>query len=419
MAYTRSYYLGFVYGVPFGFSAVVLLLMTLINKRVNWLLLRSILGVDLDDEKKKKGKREHSANPASNSSQQQQGRNNSSQQQQGKANASQQQQPDTLKSYLFIDFKGETKEDSARLTVIQRFFSDLLVSAILGIFVTIIFNSLILSSESVKNSDPCPDYDASCFGNDGTQDVGPFSCEKGNTTSFTINSNTWWCVGWVYQARSAKDVLDTLGTCGGLLGLVSSIVPIVYYLSYHKNCCCPFSLTWIVPLLAPAALAFLVWYSRPLGPSVLAIITLVVVIGMVFVGWVWAAERSCRCSEKCSQQRGGESCCDKTPLLSWVVSILSRPSKSYPWCCSCCSSCSSEISIFYKCCHSNFPCCNKCLDCCCANEADKFKEGIPKKEDRSPSPSPPSSAHTVIQFQPQSSAKQPRLTKNEYPKTAW
>ena len=398
MAYTRSYYTGFVYGVPLGMSLLVLVLMTLINKRVNWLLLRSILGVELDDETKKtsktRDKRVPSANLTSNSPQP----------------PGEQNKPDPLKNYLFIDFKEETKEDSARLTVLQRIVSDVLVSAILGVFVTIIFNGLVLASEGLKNNDPCPDFDASCFGNDGTQDVGPFDCKKGNTTSFSANSNSWWCVGWIYQDASAKDVLDTLGTCGGLLGLVSSIVPIVYYLSYHKKCCCPFSLTWIMPLLTPAALGFLFWYSRPLGPSVLAIMALSVVIGMVFVGWVWAAERSCRGSKTCLQ-RFSKCCCCKIPCLARLFSILGRSSKFYPWCCSCCSCCTSETSVFYRCCHSNFPCCNKCLDCCCENEAEKFR-----KEKGPASPRPVS---TVIQGQPQPSTKQPRSTANAYPKTSW
>ena len=394
MAHSRAYFLGFVYGVPLGFSLTILLLMTVINKRLNWRLLRSVLGVDLDDEKKKKKPNEESR-PALSA--------NLPADPKTEDNAS-----DSFKTYLYIEFNEEAKGDSTRLTVIQRIASDLLVSAILGVFVTIIFNALVLSSESVENNDNCPDYDASCFGNDGKQDVGPFDCEKGNTTNFGATSKSWWCVGWVYQDKTAKDVLDTLGTCGGLLGLVSSIVPIVYYLTYHKNCCCPFSVTWIVPLLTPAALGFLGWYASPLGPSILAVITLSVVIAMVFVGWTWATARSFKDSRCCPKLCPKRNCCEAFPFKRFF-SKLGQPSDSYPWCC--CPGCSSNVNICYRCCYHKLPSCRPCLDCCCENETDKMAKRA------STIIIPPVRTNAPVEIL--SSTKQTRPIANAYPKTAW
>ena len=395
MAPTRFHYALFVYGIPYGSFLLIFGLLTVINKHANWLLLRTVLGVGFDDEKKKESKQESkrkpNANPANDLSQQ----------------STENNQLGTLDQYLYIDFEEETKEDSARLSCIQRFLSDILASAILAVFVTIIFNALILSTETVKNNEKCPEFDADCYGDDGKRDVGPFDCKKGNTTSFTAIVETWWCVGWVYKDKSAKDVIDTLGTCGGLLGLVSLIVPFVYYLSFYKKCACPFSVTWIVLLIPPLALALVIWHTHPVGPSVLAIVMLSVVITMVCIGWCWAAQRSCGCPEKCCSKVCCNYSCWQALYYRYLYSILTQKSKLYPWCC--CPCYSSNSHVCYKCCHDNLPGRNKYLDYCCANEADKFY-----KKNRELSTQ---LVVTVILVEPQLLANQSRSTASGSSKT--
>ena len=122
MPHTRSEYEALVYGVPFGFFGLIWVLLTLINKRVNWLLLHSILGIGFRDGENKKLEEK----------------------------STESKKPDDLNNYLYIDFGEEEREDSARLSCIQRFLSDVLASTILAIFFTIIYNALILSTETVQ-----------------------------------------------------------------------------------------------------------------------------------------------------------------------------------------------------------------------------------------------------------------------------
>ena len=259
--------------------------------------------------------------------------------------------------------------------------------------------------------------------------VGPFNCTKSGSTNLPFTSKTWWCVGWVYKEKNVRDVLDTLGICGGLLGLISSVVPLVYYLSYYKKCACPLSVTWIVPCIPPSILGLVVWHTHPVGPSVLSIVTLSVFITMVFLGWSWAAWRSCHhesclelcfqiltcfgkcykiliCGIRCSELRGCE-CCSL---------ILTEKSKSYPWCC-CTRESALNVHGCYKGCRRNPWCWNKWLDFCCENEVEKSG---PNNQESVPSAVhtaiqfqlQPSTVHTAIRVQPQPSKKQLRPSTN-------
>lgn len=371
MGFNRPYYEGLVYGVPLSFFVLIFIFLTVVNKRLNWLIIRGVLGIGFED-----------GDGTKSEEQTKEGTNK-----------------DVLGSYLYIDFTGEKKEDSARLTCMQRFLSDMLASAILAIFIAIIFNSLILATESVQANGQCPKFDAECFGGDRINGRVSFNCTPNISISANLSSSskTWWCVGWIYNEMNVKDVLDTLGTCGGLLGLVSSIVPFVYYFSYYKNCACSLSVTWIVPCIPFAALALVIWHTWPVGPSVLAFITLVVLIVMVYIGWSWAARRSCGpqyYTKKCC----GPIDCSSFHCDNWCYRILTTKYKSYPWCCynKCCEK-ETLSQRCYKCCRSH--CCyNDCLDCCCGNEAENYK-GNNGKSMQSP-------VHTAIQVEPMPSKKQ-------------
>ena len=404
-------YLAVAWSVPLTAFVLMLAMMSVINKRVNWLLLRSVLGVVLGkpktDQSTQTDARENSGKASENSTR----------------IAADNSDPDAPDQYLYINFDEEHKEDSRRLTYIQRFLSDVLVAAILAIFVEIIFNSLILSSESVRNDAECPDFTAECFGRIGGEFIGPFDCKKNKNASFNISTPNLWCVGWVAQDVKVKDVLDTLGTCGGLLGIIASIVPVTYYLSYYTKCACPMTVTWILPCSPVGLLAFVVWYTWPLGPSATTVVVLSVVITMVFIGWSWAVRRSCdlppllglescQCGcfiNRCCGWYRGYCCCEccRSCCPECIRPILTGKSKSYPWCCVRCNCCTICDDSCYECCYRRNSCCKKacpqcgdkcttccngCLNCCCQREAEKFKDSHPELF--------PLPVNTVILMQP-------------------
>jgi hypothetical protein len=176
MPHSRSAYEGLVYGIPFGFFRLMFVLLTLINKRVNWLLLRSILVIGFHDGDNPKPEKK----------------------------STEKKELGDLNNYLYIDFEAEERDDSARLSCIQRFSGDVLASAILAIFFTIIYNALILSTVTVQANEKCPDFDAQCFGGDGSQSGGPFNCTRDRPAGLPSSSKTWWCVGWVYKEKNVK-----------------------------------------------------------------------------------------------------------------------------------------------------------------------------------------------------------------------
>jgi hypothetical protein len=393
MPWSRVDYEALVFGEPFLFFVLAFAVLTIINKRANWLFLRNILGIGFPEgggsEAEEKGDKNKSS--------------------------------DGFNTYLFTDFEEKQRDESTRLSNIQRFLSDALASTILAIFFTIICNALIISAETVQADGKCPFSNAECFEGNRSHSSSTFNCTKDGLTNLPSTSKTWWCVGWIYKDKGIKDVLDTLGICGGLLGLISSIVPLVYYISYYKNCVCSLSVTWIIPCIPPAVLGYVAWDTHPAGPSVLTLILLSVLITMVCVGWSWAARRSCdpkTCSElrcpinncfgQCSLTLiGCKECCEQ-----YDCSMLNGKSKSYPWCC-CTSRATQNISCCYTVCRENSFCynkCKKCLDFCCQNEYDKYnkkeKQSIPSPAYTAVQPySQPTAVHKAICVQPQPSKK--------------
>lgn len=261
MTSTKTYYLSLAYGIPFGAFCLIFLLVTMIHKRVSWFVLHTVLGIDWSDKSDQNN--DHSTdnkNIITKITNASKDKTTQEDQQTGGSNNSTGKR--MIKTYLYIDFDGDYEEDISPLRCIERFLSDILASAVLAIFVAIIFDSLILSSGRIMVGAKCPAYAADCFGKNRSADVGPFSCDDNKYANFSVTSKTLWCVGWVYQNKNMNDVLDTLGTCGGLLGIISSIVPFVYYLSYYKRCfwlsCCCCILLPSIPL---AALGYIIYLT--------------------------------------------------------------------------------------------------------------------------------------------------------------
>ncbi|CAM2716009.1 unnamed protein product [Rotaria socialis] len=330
---TRSNYTALSYGVPFGSFAVLFILISIINKRSNWFILGLILGIDkATDDPPKPPHCVYCGSTLTSSAKEDQSKNSSDvdskhlgycvtckkvfsapvksnpnigilpesgncTQCKSKFNLivrEEKVEPDKqpLEKYLYIDF--ENGDDVVpQLKCFIRVLSDLLTAAILAVFVSIIFSELILSNQTVKNGRKCPTFDADCFTTQGNYDVLPYSCIDGNYVNISNYNDYVWCVAWVYQDKTAQDVLDTLGTCGGLLGIISCIVPLVYYLSYNKKhnwltCFCI-----VIPLSGFSGLAWMLWYTWDDRPSQLAVTAFAVAVSMMTIGWLWAVWRAC------------------------------------------------------------------------------------------------------------------------------
>ena len=260
---TENNFLALAFGVPFGGFAVIFFLISVANRRVNWFLLKNVVGIDWEDNSKKKDE-----------------------------DKKKDKKKEIVKSYLSIQVDDGDVDGVPPLFCIVRFCSDLLASIILAIFLSIIFDTLIMSNQTLKWGDPCPAWDAYCFVNVPNAGNNRFNCSKGLPTNFSSYSPTIWCVGWVYPSVGVNDVLNTLGICGGLLGIVASIVPFTYYLSRYRNRFYLSVLCGIVPLIPIGMLGFIIWYTQPQAPSQIAIIVMALVILMVSIGWVWACWRS-------------------------------------------------------------------------------------------------------------------------------
>ncbi|CAF3678941.1 unnamed protein product [Rotaria socialis] len=405
---TRSNYTALSYGVPFGSFAVLFILISIINKRSNWFILGLILGIDkATDDPPKPPHCVYCGSTLTSSAKEDQSKNSSDvdskhlgycvtckkvfsapvksnpnigilpesgncTQCKSKFNLivrEEKVEPDKqpLEKYLYIDF--ENGDDVVpQLKCFIRVLSDLLTAAILAVFVSIIFTNLILSNQTVKNGRKCPTFDADCFTTQGNYDVLPYSCIDGNYVNISNYNDYVWCVAWVYQDQTAQDVLDTLGTCGGLLGIISCIVPLVYYLSYNKkhnwlSCFCI-----VIPLSGFGGLAWMLWYTWDARPSQLAVTAFAVAVSMMTIGWLWAVWRACflkgadggcscyafqdqnRCH--CPKWLLKKLCCCK--LCYCCCHIVCGKYTYYPWAC---------LRDFWK-----YFCC-----CCCGKSYEQYK----------------------------------------------
>lgn len=193
-----------------------------------------------------------------------------------------------LEKYLYVGSEDE-KDKDMKFTKRMRFISYFLTTAILTVFVMILFEGCILSTKSIILGKNCPDFDAHCF--DTTNVIyalGPYVCTSGEKVDFNISAQYVWCVGWVINQQDINSVLEKIGICGGLLGIISCIVPFIYYISHYASNPRKGWLWIWVPLLPIIALITIGIYMRPARPSMLAVISLALIFCMALGGWIWA-----------------------------------------------------------------------------------------------------------------------------------
>ncbi|UJR07071.1 hypothetical protein I4U23_011359 [Adineta vaga] len=254
------------YGVPFGIAALLFVILSILNRRAHAFIVENVLGI-----KTKKSNKNPSQKSEDDKS-----------------------KPWSLKqnvdTFLYIEQDSEEEdsdenkdlEEQKGLPCIVRFFCDIFATAIITVLLEIIFEKCILANKSILAGDPCPDFAAECFGMyNGINKYGPFQCKKGDNASFPVDPPRLACYGWVYNDMTTDQVLDAIGVSGGLLGLVSCIVPLVYYVSYFRK-----RWWWI---------SFFCLYPEVL--SVLTIIAFSLAITMTCGGWLWALSSSCAKTE--------------------------------------------------------------------------------------------------------------------------
>jgi hypothetical protein len=101
---------------------------------------------------------------------------------------------------------------------------------------------------------------------------------------FARNASYLWCFGWVFDQLTAREVIDSIGVCGNLLGIISCVVPWTYHLSYYEDK--PWKVfVWIwIPFLPLGTLITIVIVSMKCNnlapPSMLTITSLVIVFSL-------------------------------------------------------------------------------------------------------------------------------------------
>ncbi|UJR18456.1 hypothetical protein I4U23_005361 [Adineta vaga] len=240
------YYAAIAYGVPFGIAALLFVILSILNRRAHAFIVENVLDSEEEDSD-----------------------------------------------------ENRDLEEQKGLPCIVRFFCDIFATAIITVLLEIIFEKCILAYKSILAGDPCPDFVAECFGTyNGINKYGPFQCKKGDNASFPVDPPRLACYGWVYNDMTTDQVLDAIGVSGGLLGLVSCIVPLVYYVSYFRK-------RWwwisffcvIIPLTPIGVFIFLILWLYPQVLSVLTIIAFSLAITMTCGGWLWALSSSCAKTE--------------------------------------------------------------------------------------------------------------------------
>jgi hypothetical protein len=248
------------YLCPVGFFVAIAIMLRIMSENARIFIFSIILGIQYKSSSEPKGKTNNSNSAGQNK--------------------------EYLEKYLYVD---NDEEKGLKFRRSLRLISYFLTTAILTVFLTVLFEGCVLSTKGIIVGTDCPDFDAHCF---DTTDVfhtsGPFVCTPGEKADFNISVHYVWCVGLVIDRQEVNNVLEKIGTCGGLLGIISCVVPLVYYISYYESC--PWKgWLWIwVPLSPFIALIIIGLYMRPAKPSMLTVISLSLVFCMALGGWIWA-----------------------------------------------------------------------------------------------------------------------------------
>lgn len=154
---------------------------------------------------------------------------------------------------------------------------------ILTILLTFIYESCILSNANIKVDEWCPDYEAECF--DTQTKTLVFNCSPYKKINPLTNSNYLWCVGWIFHQMTIRKVLDAIGVCGGLLGIISCTIPWMHKLAYYENN--PWKAVWWiwVASLPIGAINLVVGIPGWAAPSLLTILCLSMFSSLLSGAW--------------------------------------------------------------------------------------------------------------------------------------
>jgi hypothetical protein len=344
MVSTYNNYVAFAYGIPFGMAAILFVLISIVNKRAHTFIIKIVLGIELkpDDKQSKDPSPKSSANesnktkPAAIPRQE-----NVGDQGMGvdtivlthhtpKATHTPSEMWSLGKNVdTFLYIEQEESEEKQALPWIVRFFCDLFTSAIISVLLEIIYEKCVLTDRGLIVGDPCPDFDADCFGvYNGDSHYGPIPCRNGQNITFPFTAIHVLCYGWVYDHMDTDQVLNAIGVSGGLLGIVTCIVPLVYYVSFFKKHRWMSICGIIWPLSTIIVFILIIIWTLPEAISVLTIITFSLLITMTCGGWLWAVYSSFSTPE---------SSCTAPRCLTNCYSKLHCCFKSYPYYPFCCN----------------------------------------------------------------------------------
>ena len=125
---------------------------------------------------------------------------------------------------------------------------------------------------------------------------------------------------------STRAVLEAVGVSGGLLGIISCVVPLVFYASYYRKKLRWFSMLCVVlPLMVIAAFIWVIYDAHPQKVSLLTILTFSLLIFMTCGAWIWAIIKSFKIAKP------NDQCCKCGSKLKCCL----QPYDYYPCCCPC------------------------------------------------------------------------------------
>ena len=101
----------------------------------------------------------------------------------------------------------------------------------LAVALMALLEGCILGSAGLYPGDPCPDDPLTCFVFDNTTIVVPlfaFDCTPGNTSMLPSNASTAWCYGWIIRRNTVSRVINQIGICGGILGVLGTVFAFMF-----------------------------------------------------------------------------------------------------------------------------------------------------------------------------------------------
>lgn len=135
-------------------------------------------------------------------------------------------------------YKAKNKDHSRvqRIVMQTMHFLFWLVSAgPLSISVLLLFQGCFLANARLYPNEDCPDYPMDCFVSTETDRV-RFYCDPSSKVEFpsNITGSIAWCYGFIIELQTTKNILDQLGMCSGLIGLFTTLLAIIVFLSGSK-----------------------------------------------------------------------------------------------------------------------------------------------------------------------------------------